>query len=93
MFDHIDFWRRLNYQERLVASIIFLELYQAPGTDYIDSDVVARETCMRPKDFTKTCESLFGKELLDVDEGFSKLCLKGELKKLFDEEVLKRRGQ
>ncbi len=93
MFDHIDFWRRLNYQERLVASIVFLELYLAPGTDYIDSDLVARYTCLKPKTFTKACESLFGKDILDVDESFSKLCLKGELKKLFDEEMLKRRKQ
>lgn len=93
MFDHSVVWRNLNYKERLVASIMFLELSQAGGVKYVDSKLVWKETCLNNKDFDHTCESLFKRDLLDVDETGDKLCLKGSLEDLFEEAVLKHRRQ
>lgn len=93
MFDKSEWWRVLTYRERLILMVVMMELSQSPGTKAIDDKKVRKESCMNDNDYTEAVKSLFERELLDVDGVGEKLLLIGEAKKLFDEEVLKRRKQ
>lgn len=92
LLDHSPAWHTLNFKEALVASVLFVELVASGGIEFIDLNLVERETRMDLKTFMQTIDSLLGKNLIRVNEE-GNLGLEGDLLRLFNEEVLDRRGQ